>query len=273
MVGNFDPPYAGGTSIDNLVTQTNPDLAEDVNADGHVTGLDALLIINELNRIGPQEMTRQLASKTAAPYLDVNGDGYMTGVDALWVINYLNAQSRAAAESAGGSSTPLRMASNVADDPESAAASSPMTSDAAGIGAAMAIDAAAASTDASAADSQRSNAAIAQALPGYLLLSSTPSRSSGSTNTSGGQFEGVETARRAKGDGVPRIGSSSPRMMHALVDDRLARLGSGRVRVRPDEASHWREVDADAAASEIARHVARASRRQSAKDAVFADLM
>lgn len=53
----------------------------DVNGDGTVTSLDALLIINAANR--------NLFQRDGNRY-DCNGDGYVTGLDALHVLNFIN---------------------------------------------------------------------------------------------------------------------------------------------------------------------------------------
>ncbi len=60
----------------------------DVNADGFVSPIDALLIINDLNLRG----SRPLDSSTfiPPPFIDVNGDNVVAPFDALTVINYLN---------------------------------------------------------------------------------------------------------------------------------------------------------------------------------------
>ncbi|MFO0922399.1 MAG: dockerin type I domain-containing protein [Pirellulales bacterium] len=69
---------------------TNEDHVEDVNADGAITPLDALLIINELNRDG----IRTLDTAPQNPYLDANGDAMLTPIDVLLVINTLNRRTR-----------------------------------------------------------------------------------------------------------------------------------------------------------------------------------
>jgi hypothetical protein len=69
----------------------------DVNNDGVVSPLDALLIINQLN------LGRDRVSSSQATFEDVNGDGSITPLDALLVINVLNDSSfaqRAAARAA-----------------------------------------------------------------------------------------------------------------------------------------------------------------------------
>ncbi len=65
----------------------------DVSNDQFVTPLDALLIINDLNKSGG----RQLPSGTNAtekppPYFDVSGDGFLSAINALLVIDFLNQQ-------------------------------------------------------------------------------------------------------------------------------------------------------------------------------------
>ncbi|MFO0904332.1 MAG: dockerin type I domain-containing protein [Pirellulales bacterium] len=83
LVGNFDPPptTTGGTD-----GSGNPVVVNlDVNRDGSVTPLDALIIINALNS-GNGE-----AEAVAAGYRpDVDGSGSVVPLDALYVINALN---------------------------------------------------------------------------------------------------------------------------------------------------------------------------------------
>lgn len=70
----------------------NPYEPLDVFPDGYISGLDALLIINELNRPGgplPLDPTPE-APNVPPPYLDVDGDGLVTATDVLLVINELN---------------------------------------------------------------------------------------------------------------------------------------------------------------------------------------
>ncbi|MCA9169979.1 MAG: hypothetical protein KDB23_20025, partial [Planctomycetales bacterium] len=60
----------------------------DVNHDGLVSPLDALLVINALN-----------AASSSDNSLDTNGDGMITAIDALLVINRLNASDSQTSES------------------------------------------------------------------------------------------------------------------------------------------------------------------------------
>jgi hypothetical protein len=70
----------------------NPTWNLDVNADGMVTPIDALLVINLLN--DPQS-PRTVGLLPPPPfYYDVTGDGIITANDALQVINHLNSRSR-----------------------------------------------------------------------------------------------------------------------------------------------------------------------------------
>lgn len=71
----------------------NPTNRLDVNANGAVTGLDALLVINRLllGQTGPLPIVA-----TVPPYIDVNGDGSLSAFDALLVINYLTTTPSAA---------------------------------------------------------------------------------------------------------------------------------------------------------------------------------
>ena len=64
-------PAAGGG--------TNQGEPLDVNYDGYISPIDALLVINHLNRGG-----------TPGSRLDVNHDKYVSPIDALLVVNYLN---------------------------------------------------------------------------------------------------------------------------------------------------------------------------------------
>ena len=68
----------------------NPNLAEDVNDDGLVSPIDALLVVNHMNRAGSGPVP--LSPESPPLYLDVNGDDYVSPHDALLVVNHLNSQ-------------------------------------------------------------------------------------------------------------------------------------------------------------------------------------
>lgn len=67
----------------------NPRLFGDVNADGSVTAIDALLIINHLRRNGNSSVVPVLDSDRGPNYYDVNGNLQITAADALRVVNLL----------------------------------------------------------------------------------------------------------------------------------------------------------------------------------------
>jgi hypothetical protein len=69
----------------------NPVLQRDANNDGLITHLDALVIINEINRNGARVLTG--TTLVAPPYYDVNGNHEVDALDVLVVINFINASS------------------------------------------------------------------------------------------------------------------------------------------------------------------------------------
>lgn len=76
-----------------MMTMHNFAMPEDCDASGSVSPLDALVIINELNRSetnGPSDSSKMI---------DVDADGRLTPLDALVVINYINRGSTAGDES------------------------------------------------------------------------------------------------------------------------------------------------------------------------------
>ncbi len=88
----------------------NPDNPFDVDTNGEVAPLDALLVINELNEpVVSDPTTGELPAVPPAgfapPYLDVNGDGFVSPLDALLVINQLNTPTAALSAVAVGGGT------------------------------------------------------------------------------------------------------------------------------------------------------------------------
>ncbi|MEM8734484.1 MAG: dockerin type I domain-containing protein, partial [Planctomycetota bacterium] len=73
---------------DDIFSWTNYANRFDVNNDGTASPLDALIVINELNRNG----SRGLPKPETDPgvYFDVNEDEFLSPIDALMVINHLN---------------------------------------------------------------------------------------------------------------------------------------------------------------------------------------
>ncbi|MEM1228263.1 MAG: tandem-95 repeat protein [Planctomycetota bacterium] len=93
IVGNFDPIVASGIP-DETGTLTNEANVYDVNNDGDVSALDALLVINAINRgIGDLDLsssTRVQATFGTESFYDVDGNATVSAIDALRVINELN---------------------------------------------------------------------------------------------------------------------------------------------------------------------------------------
>jgi hypothetical protein len=101
----FDPPSAvplsdisyGFTSISVLAPfggGSNQSQPLDVNNDSYITPIDALMVINHLNRVGSGPAT--LGSR-----LDVNRDGHVSPIDALLIINHLNNRGGGVGEGEG----------------------------------------------------------------------------------------------------------------------------------------------------------------------------
>jgi len=74
----------------------NPLNRWDVNADLLVTPLDALIVINDIDRSGSRSLVREV--NTSGRYLDTNGDGFCSSLDVLFVSNYLNSETQAEGE-------------------------------------------------------------------------------------------------------------------------------------------------------------------------------
>lgn len=90
VVGNFDPPVvplSGGAA--GPMTNTNPDNPLDVNADGIVSPLDVLLVINTINHLD-QYIGQGAFAFSKGIFPDVNGDAFITPMDALLLINHIN---------------------------------------------------------------------------------------------------------------------------------------------------------------------------------------
>ncbi|XZE33033.1 GEVED domain-containing protein [Pirellulaceae bacterium SH501] len=85
----------------------NPTNALDVNADGFVSAIDVLNIVNFINNTGGGRLP---PGNPVPPYLDVNGDGFASPIDVLTVINFINAQSAGGeGEGEGGVGAPADM--------------------------------------------------------------------------------------------------------------------------------------------------------------------
>lgn len=67
----------------------------DVNQNGLVTPLDALLVIIDLNANGARKLEAPLGTAPLVKLYDTNGDGYLSPLDALLIIIELNEQAAA----------------------------------------------------------------------------------------------------------------------------------------------------------------------------------
>lgn len=82
----------------------NSSNALDVNNDGEVTAVDALIVVNQLSRDESSASTGSLSDQSSMDgnstfFRDTNGDGVVTALDALLVINHLAEAELAAAQS------------------------------------------------------------------------------------------------------------------------------------------------------------------------------
>ena len=87
----------------------NPQGALDVNADGFVSPIDALLLINYLN--GDGEPFLPNTGVAPPPFLDPSGDELVSPLDVLLVVNFLNANSQGGGLNNGEGEGTLEMGS------------------------------------------------------------------------------------------------------------------------------------------------------------------
>ncbi|MEO1617356.1 MAG: NF038122 family metalloprotease [Planctomycetota bacterium] len=81
-------------TVDATLTPDDLDVRQrDVNADGNVSALDALMVINRLSRMDGAEGEQVGEKFIADSRYDVNADGRVTALDALSIINFLNQSS------------------------------------------------------------------------------------------------------------------------------------------------------------------------------------
>jgi hypothetical protein len=130
VVGNFDPPVvplSGGAA--GPLTDTNHVNPLDVNADGNVSALDVLMIINLINT-HDHYIAQGAFNFVNGIHPDVNGDSWITALDVLTLVNHLN-RAGVAGE---GESSDLPATLGLVDQPLTAAAGtteawSPTTTD------------------------------------------------------------------------------------------------------------------------------------------------
>ncbi len=85
-----------GPKASNTLTFFGTDSRLDINRDGGVTALDALLIINRLSSQANSLASGETAAASSLPTsmnYDANGDGKVSALDALQVINYISRNS------------------------------------------------------------------------------------------------------------------------------------------------------------------------------------
>jgi hypothetical protein len=104
----------------------NPRQALDVNGDGSVLPLDALLIINDLNASGSRSLTTPAGGLAPANFLDVSGDRSVAPIDVILIINYLNAAASKSVTSMSAARTPVTPTTSTDSTAESLARSATM---------------------------------------------------------------------------------------------------------------------------------------------------
>ncbi|TWU58816.1 Serine-aspartate repeat-containing protein D precursor [Rubripirellula tenax] len=123
----------GAGTVTNPFAFQNPTLAQDVNNDGAVSPIDALLIINAMSRVTSPSGEGEEGSATAPSFFaDVNGDARVSALDALQVINYLARQSNSLRAGGEGESIVAQSLGSTATDLSSDAASDAVFADLSG---------------------------------------------------------------------------------------------------------------------------------------------
>jgi hypothetical protein len=77
----------------------------DINADGQVTALDLVLIINQLNALGATSVPQSVPGTVAGLFMDINGDNAINSQDAVLLVNSLNALGARSSVAAAGEDT------------------------------------------------------------------------------------------------------------------------------------------------------------------------
>jgi hypothetical protein len=104
-----------GLQVDTAYPWHNHPLPWDVDDDGHVAPIDALLVINSLNRQGAGPLDGDRPRPLTAPFYDTSRDDYVSSLDALLVINWLN-RNTWEGERDVGSAIAVRVAEPCRDD-------------------------------------------------------------------------------------------------------------------------------------------------------------
>ncbi len=93
MYGNESPPATVTITVLDLANHPwqNPQEPFDTTADGIISPIDVLAVIDHLNRFGAGPLQTDLVQAIFPPfYLDVSGDDSVSPIDVLWVIEHLN---------------------------------------------------------------------------------------------------------------------------------------------------------------------------------------
>jgi VCBS repeat-containing protein len=98
--GTQSPAVTVSIVVANTRPRRNSAQPLDVSADGQISPIDVLLVVNEINRNGSHAIPAD--SPAIAPYWDVNGNGSVDPLDALIVINFLNGGGGGFAEGESG---------------------------------------------------------------------------------------------------------------------------------------------------------------------------
>jgi hypothetical protein len=104
--GRLGAPSSSSGSGEFVDPTPNPVNRLDVNADGGVSPIDALVVINYLN--GSSVVQGEGEVSAARFYVDVNGDHVVSPVDVLLVINWLNGDVPVTSAGEGEFAAPLR---------------------------------------------------------------------------------------------------------------------------------------------------------------------
>jgi len=165
----------------------NPGNRLDVNGNGAVSTIDAILIINKLHA---NQTTLPAPPAVPPPYYDVNGNGRIDTGDAILVINFLKSQAHvmaASASSAAGDPAPVAPSSTATSTaaPSSAAATSTAPASSNQVAQAFALATDAAMSKFSAPAGSASTAAFAPA-SSPVAGKPTAASSAAQTSSSGG---------------------------------------------------------------------------------------
>lgn len=106
--GAFSNVAVVNVRVTNTIYQ-NPANKLDVNADGNISPIDALLVINYVNLNGAVVLPP--TAFAPPPYLDVNGDNRVAPIDALEVINFLNLRGNSEGEGEASGTVDVAMVS------------------------------------------------------------------------------------------------------------------------------------------------------------------